>query len=65
MPARTAPPAERRMLTLPEAAEFLGISLRTLRCQIARQALKVVRASPHRVVVDRKDLEAYIAANRS
>lgn len=60
-----SPIAERRMLSLPMAAELLGISLRTLRCLIERQQLKVVRVSPHRVVVDRKDLEAYIEAQRS
>lgn len=68
MPARPCQPAashEPRMLALPEAAQVLGISVRTLRTQIARGALKVVRPSPKRVVVDRRDLEAFIAANRA
>lgn len=68
MPARPCKPADShdpRMLALPEVAKVLGISLRTLRAQIARGALKIVRPSPKRVVVDRRDLEAFIAANRA
>lgn len=57
-------PVERRLITLPEAAEILGISLRTLRALMDRGALPFIRPSARRVAIDVRDLDRYIDAQR-
>lgn len=56
---------ERRLLTLPEAARYLTIGVRTVKALIAAGRLPVVRPSPRRVAIDLRDLEAYVASRRS
>jgi excisionase family DNA binding protein len=54
----TARPS-RRLLTVVEVAELLGISVASARRLIASGALPVVRFN-RRLLVDAKDLEAFI-----
>lgn len=57
-------PIDRRLIHLTEAAQILGISLRTLRALMGRGALPFVRPSARRVAIDVRDLERYIDAQR-
>jgi excisionase family DNA binding protein len=52
-----------RLLTLPEAAERLGTSVRFLRRLIAERRIAFVKVGRH-VRIDPDDLEAFIAAGR-
>lgn len=61
----TTTEAERRLLTLDEAARYLTLSLRTVKALIASGALPVVRPSSRRRAIDVRDLEAYVAARRA
>lgn len=63
MPLKTDP-ARMRLLTLPDAAELLGLSLKTLRRRVAAGDLPVIRDG-RLVRVHPNDLERYIAARRS
>ncbi|HET6203329.1 MAG TPA: helix-turn-helix domain-containing protein [Planctomycetota bacterium] len=53
------------MLSLPEAAAVLRISLRSLRTLVALGKLPTVRPTARRVLVAESDLAAYIASRRS
>ena len=63
MPIKTDP-ARERLLTLPDAAEILGLSLKTLRRRVAAGDLPVIRDG-RLVRVHPNDLERYIAARRT
>jgi excisionase family DNA binding protein len=52
-----------RLLTLAEAAERLGTSVRFIRRLIAERRIAFVRVGRH-VRIDPADLEAFIAAGR-
>jgi excisionase family DNA binding protein len=55
------PPAYRRWLSQAEAAEYLGVTDRTVRNYIARGALPGHRVRGSRLVrIDRKDLDALL-----
>ncbi len=64
-PATQAREVEHRLLTLPEAANYLTLGERTLKALIAAGKIPVVRPSPRRVAIDVRDLEAYVASRRS
>lgn len=53
-----------RPLTLPEAADFLRISRRTLQRQVAAGRIRVLHPSPGRTVIEERELNAYLAAIR-
>jgi excisionase family DNA binding protein len=53
-----------RLLSLPEAAQRLGISRRSLRAWVRQMRLGVVRLG-RRVLFSPADLEKFIQANRS
>jgi excisionase family DNA binding protein len=52
-----------RLLTLPEAAERLGTSVRFARRLVAERRIAFVKVGRH-VRIDPDDLEAFIAAGR-
>jgi excisionase family DNA binding protein len=52
-----------RLLTLPEAAERLGTSVRFARRLVAERRIAFVKVGRH-VRIDPADLEAFIAAGR-
>jgi excisionase family DNA binding protein len=52
-------PGGRRLLTLQEAAEFLSVSVASVRRLIAADHLRIVRFN-RRLLVDLKDLEIFI-----
>jgi len=55
----------KRLYTLPEAAQYLGRSLWSLRSLIWSGALPVVRPEGKRkLYVDLRDLEAFISKNK-
>ena len=54
----------RRLYALPDAAGYLGVSVRTVRELIWRGELPQVRIA-RRVLVDLKDLDAYIASQKT
>lgn len=56
---------ERPLLSLPEAATYLSIGLRTLKTLVAARAIPVCRVSPRRVAIHPRDLDAYVHARRS
>lgn len=64
MTPKTDMPALARLLTLPEAAAILSLSLKTLRRRIAAGALPVIRDG-RALRVHPRDLERYVAARRS
>lgn len=53
-----------RLLKIPEAAERLSVSVRTLRALIESGKLPVIRISSRRVAVDPSDIDRYIAQQR-
>ncbi len=59
-----APALPRRLYPLPEAAGYLGVSVRTVRELIWRGELPQVRVA-RRVLLDVRDLDAYIAAQKT
>ncbi|NUN47675.1 MAG: helix-turn-helix domain-containing protein [Candidatus Brocadiae bacterium] len=63
MPEQTAPGAP-ELLTLPEAAERLKVSLRTLRNIVRQGGLATIRISARRIVIQADDLAAYVASRR-
>ncbi|MGL4512081.1 MAG: helix-turn-helix domain-containing protein [Lacipirellulaceae bacterium] len=58
-----APTPTPRYLTRPEAASYSAISLRTLDALVAEGSLPVARIGS-RVVVDRDDLDAFLAGRK-
>lgn len=63
--SRSSSPGSPRLLSLPEAAAVLRISLRSLRTLVALGKLPTVRPTARRVLVAESDLAAYIASRRS
>ena len=57
------PPAP-RLLSLPEVAERLGISNRSVRTLVALGRISTIRPTPRRVLVSEDDLNAYILSCR-
>ena len=66
---KVAPSAKRRLLTVDETAEFLGISPATIRCGVGRKAKRKFPIKPVRigsaVRFDLIDIEAFIAAQKA
>lgn len=52
------------LLTLDEAAERLRVSRRTVERLVRDGKLRVLRPAPRRVVIDEREVEAFIAALR-
>lgn len=52
------------VLTIDEAAASLRVSRRTLYRLIAAGRIRVIHPSPGRTLVERRELEAYVAACR-
>lgn len=63
-PKPKASPDTRDLLRLPEAAQRLGVSTRTLRVLRAAGRVPVIQVSPHRIAFDPVDLDRYIAQQR-
>jgi excisionase family DNA binding protein len=63
MPDTTTDPAP-RWIRRPEAARFLGISLRRLDDLLAEGAIPTYRPTPGRVLVAETDLVAHLRARR-
>lgn len=53
---------ERLVLTIPEAAELLGLSTRSTYTLAHRDDFPVVHLTPNRIGVSRAGLEAWVAA---
>lgn len=53
------------LIKKPEAAEILGISVRTLEKMIARGALPAYRIGPKTVRLRREDIDAYLESHRA
>jgi predicted DNA-binding transcriptional regulator AlpA len=56
------PPFTDKVLSLPEAAHFAGVSPDTLRRCHKRKELKIIKLSPRRVGVRLSDLKAFLDA---
>ena len=54
------PPFTDKVLSLPEAAHFAGVSPDTLRRCHKRKELKIIKLSPRRIGVRLSDLKAFI-----
>ena len=52
------------LLSKKEAARVLGIGLRRVEQLVASGELAHVRPSPRRVLIDPRDIEKFVAANR-
>jgi excisionase family DNA binding protein len=52
------------LLSKKEAAEVLGVGLRRVEALISTGELAHVRPSPRRVLIDPRDIEKFVAANR-
>ncbi len=52
------------LLTVPEAANELSVSVRTLRTLISLGRISVVRVSSRRVAIDPRDIRSYIERQR-
>ena len=52
------------LLTVPEVAQHLRVSTRTVERLISSGRLRVVRPSPRTVFVEERELEAYLASRR-
>lgn len=52
------------LYTLQEAAELLRVSRRTVERLVAAGRIRVVRPSPGRVLVEQREVDAYLAAIR-
>ncbi len=63
--AKELEPFGARLLTVHEAARFLGISVRTIRAHIALGKFPVVRVSPRCLRVDPQDLASFVEQRRS
>lgn len=63
MKARIPPEPTRRLLTLPEAARYLGLSPWTVRELLWRGVLPRVRLS-RKILIDQNDLDALIEARK-
>ncbi len=61
----TATLSPSRLLTLPEVAERLRISLRSVRTLVALGKLPTVRPTVRRVLIAESDLVAFIGSCRS
>lgn len=57
-PTRTARVVERKNMTLREAADWYGLSERTLRRRIAEGKLRAYRVGPRSIRVSVEDLDA-------
>ena len=53
------------LIKKPEAADLLGISVRTLEKMIARGALPAYRVGPKMVRLRREDIDDYLEAHRA
>ena len=56
------PPFTDKVLSLPEAAHFAGVSPDTLRRCHKRKELKIIKLSPRRIGVRLSDLKAFLDA---
>jgi excisionase family DNA binding protein len=56
----TSVPTQRRLLTIPQAADLLSVTENAVRIMIHRKKLPVVRLSRRAVRIDMLDLDAYI-----
>jgi excisionase family DNA binding protein len=57
----TDPPVPRRLMSQAEAAEYLGVSTRTIRAYIARGVLKANRIRGSRLIrIDAAELDALV-----
>ena len=57
-------PVDKRLFSLKEAADYLGISIWTMRGLTWNNSLRIVRFS-RRIYVDRKDLDNFIEKNKT
>lgn len=64
MALRRTPPTDSALFSLPAAAAYLTLGLRTLRARIAANAIPTIRVSPGRVAIAKADLDAYVDACR-
>ena len=53
------------LLKKPEAADFLGVSVRTLEGMIKRGVIPAYKIGPKSVRLRREDLEEYLAGHRA
>lgn len=53
------------LIKKPEAADLLGISVRTLEKMIARGSLPAYRVGPKSVRLRREDIDAYLESHRA
>ena len=63
-PIKTAPPPKALRLTPHQAAEYTGLSLRTLKRYRLDRRLPYYRVGHSTVVFDVRDLDAFLATNR-
>ncbi len=56
---------DRPLKSLPGAAAFLGLGLRTLKTLISAGVIPVCRISARRVAIRPSDLDAYVLSRRS
>lgn len=55
---------ERRLFSVPESAVYLGVSVWTVRELMWRGELPCVRIGKRRILCDKMDLDAFIAAQK-
>lgn len=55
----------RDLIRKPEAAQILGVSIRTLEKMVARGAIPAYKVGPKLVRLDRGDLERYLDGHRA
>ena len=57
-------PVQSRLMTIPEAAAYLKLSIRTIKSMLSKSNLVAVR-SGRRVMLDVRDLDKWIEDNKS